>query len=85
MHGCWADRHLKLHEESRVFLSLGIDFSLLLSGRDVKQLKKRAIETLRELAERTSSLRSYRGKEVTRDVFQYGDIIRSISQIRLEE
>jgi hypothetical protein len=51
-------------------------------GKDIRRLKKKAIHTLRELNDKTSSYRMYRGKEVTRDVFQYGDIIRAISQIK---
>ena len=82
MQECWLDRHLKLQEECSLFLSMGVDFSLLLMSRDVRRLKKRAVELVRDLNDRTSSLRQYRGKEVTRDVFRYGDVIRAITQIR---
>ncbi len=82
MRECWSDRHVKLHEEGRVFLSMGVDFSIVLFGKDLKRLKKRAIDSVRELNDRTSSYRKYRGKEVVRDVFHYGDIIRALSQIK---
>jgi hypothetical protein len=59
---CWSDRHVKLHEECRLFLSMGVDFSLIFIGKDLKRLKKRAIDTVRELNDRTSSYRKYRGK-----------------------
>lgn len=59
---CWSDRHVKLNEECRLFLSMGVDFSLVFIGKDVKRLKKRAIDTVRELNDRTSSYRKYRGK-----------------------
>lgn len=79
---CWGDRQVKIHEQCRLFLSMGVDFSMIFIGRDVKRLKKRAIDTVRQLNDRTSSYRKYRGKEVIRDVFQYGDIIRALSQIK---
>lgn len=61
---------------------MGVDFAMVLAGRDVRRLKKRAIDTIRELNDRTSSHRQYRGKEVIRDVFHYGDIIRALTQIK---
>lgn len=79
---CWGDRHVKVEEECRLFLSMGVDFAMVLIGKDVKRLKKRAIDSVRELNDRTSAYRRYRGKEVIRDVFQYGDIIRALSQIK---
>lgn len=47
MRECWNDRHVKLHEEGRVFLSMGVDFSIVLFGKDLKRLKKRAIDSVR--------------------------------------
>ena len=47
MRDCWCDRHVKLHEEGRVFLSMGLDFSIVLFGKDLKRLKKRAIDSVR--------------------------------------
>lgn len=61
---------------------MGVDFSILLIARDVKKLKKKAIDIIRELTDRTSSSKQYRGKQVIRDVFRYGDIIRAITQIK---
>lgn len=61
---------------------MGVDFSMILIGKDIRRLKKRAIDSIRELNDRTSAHRKYRGKEVIRDVFQYGDIIRALSQIK---
>lgn len=44
---CWNDRHVKLNDECRVFLSLGLDFSIIFMGKDIRRLKKKAIDTLR--------------------------------------
>ncbi len=44
---CWGDRHVRLQDECRVFLSMGVDFAMVLAGRDVRRLKKRAIDTIR--------------------------------------
>jgi hypothetical protein len=41
---------------------MGVDFSILLIARDVKKLKKKAIDIIRELTDRTSSSKQYRGK-----------------------
>lgn len=59
-----------------------MDLSLLVVGTDLKRLKKRAIDCTRHLAERVSSLKKYRGKQLIRDVFQFGDIIRAVTQIK---
>lgn len=40
---CWSDRHLKLGEEGRLFLSMGLDFAGVITGRDLKRLKKLGI------------------------------------------
>jgi len=40
---------------------------------------------VRDLAEKCEGLKEYRGKEMVRDVFEFGEIIRAISQIKLED
>lgn len=37
---CWNDRHLKLGQPAKVFLSLGLDFSAVVMGRDLKRIKR---------------------------------------------
>ena len=76
---------MRVGEEGRLYFSLGLDFSALVVSKELKKLKKMSIELVRELTERMGSLKEYRGKEVVRDVFQYGDVIRSISQIRNDD
>ena len=65
-----------------MFLSLGLDFSGVLLGRDLKRLKREAGDMVRDLAERSGVLREYRGKQMVRDVFEFGEVIRAISQIK---
>lgn len=72
MHQCWTDRALKLGSPKRLFLSLGLDFGGILFGRDLGRLRREAGELVRDLAERSSGLRKYQGKEMVRDVFEYG-------------
>ena len=43
-------------------MSLGIDLSLILMGKDIKKLKKQGIDCIRELKDRLSTYRKYRGK-----------------------
>ncbi len=66
---CWNDRHLRLGYSGKVFLSMGLDFSAVLMGRDLKRLKREGVDLVRELAEKVGLVREYRGKEVVRDVF----------------
>lgn len=37
---CWNDRHLRLGSPGKVFLSLGLDFSAIVMGRDLKRIKR---------------------------------------------
>jgi hypothetical protein len=50
MQQCWNDRRLKLSSPSKLFLSLGLDFSGLLLGWDLRRLKRQAGELVRDLA-----------------------------------
>lgn len=54
-------------------------------GADMKRVKREGMQLVRDLSQRVGLLREYRGKEVVRDVVEYGDIIRSLSQIRVDE
>lgn len=45
-----------------LYLSNGLSLSLLIIGKDTKKIKKTAIEVVRELAEKTGSLKIYCGK-----------------------
>ena len=65
-----------------LYLSNGLSLSLLIVGKDVKKIKKTAIEVVRSLSEKTSSLKMYCGKNEARDVFQFGDIIKAVYQIK---
>ena len=38
---------------------------------------------MRKLSEKADTIRLYRGKNETRDVFQFGDAIRAIAKIKL--
>ena len=43
-------------------MSLGLDLSLILIGKDLKKLKKQGIDCMRELNDLISGNRKYRGK-----------------------
>lgn len=57
MHQCWTDRHLKLGNPAKLYLSLGLDFGGILFGRDIKRLKREAGELIRDLAEKSEGLK----------------------------
>ena len=54
MEKCWMSRCLSLSGDFLVYLSCGLDFSLLLGGDDLRKLKKRAIEAVRLFADRSA-------------------------------
>lgn len=85
MSHCWNDRHLRLGYSGKVLLSMGLDLSAVLMGKDIKRLKREGVDLVREMAEKVRLVKEYRGKEVVRDVFESGDIIRAISHIKAEE
>jgi hypothetical protein len=43
-------------------MSLGVDLSLILIGKDIRKLKKQGIDCMRDLNDRLSGYRKYRGK-----------------------
>jgi len=70
--------------QGTLYLSLGLTLGILLLGKpfDLKRMKSKAIECVRELADKSELAKLYRGKQEARDVFQFGDLIRAITKIK---
>ena len=48
----------------------------------MKKIKKTTIEVVRFLSEKSEVLKIYCGKNEARDVFQFGDIIKAVTQMK---
>jgi len=57
MQECWTKPKLKITDEGVFYFSLGLDFSALFVSKELKKLKKMAIEFVRELTDKTNNLK----------------------------
>lgn len=67
-----------------LYMSLGLSLGVLVYGKhfDLKRMKTKTVNMVRDLSEKVEVMKLYRGKQATRDVFQFGDLIRAINKIK---
>jgi len=67
-----------------LYMSLGLSLGVLVYGKhfDLKKMKTKTVNMVRDLSEKVEVMKLYRGKQATRDVFQFGDLIRAINKIK---